>query len=92
MTDLPSWPDWTRIVAGLLVTAQPNLTPAEARQMKSFLDVGEPRLALEFLFDFLVETDNPVTRHLCEMLAHAEAVLGTDRGLDYIRAHLLRDP
>lgn len=81
----PTYEDNLRGAEALLAQVREGLTATQVAEVESFLSAGEPKMALEFTIDFIVENDTPLsaaTFAFAEALAHG---MGTKRGLHYIR-------
>jgi len=69
----------------LFTRLQAQFTPEQAKEIESFLQAGEPKLALEFTVDAIVENDTPLTVTTFKLAEELSLAMDSDRGIDYIR-------
>lgn len=75
----------------LVDTLRSLLKPGQAEQVMTCLGAGEWRLALEFLLDYIIDEEIPVSSATFAEIDALGRALGTDRGIAYIEENLVLD-
>jgi hypothetical protein len=69
----------------LFARLRAQFTTAQAEEIESFLHAGDPKLALEFTVDAIVENDTPLTVATFKLAEELSRAMDSDRSIDYIR-------